>query len=132
MARPGIFKSIKEWGKKAASKAGKFVEKISKGIRQFQPVVDKITDFIPGGEEIDKYLNMGLDIADKVGEGLQEVGEGKNVFKTAAEKALEYLNMPKKPTNNKQLKNDAVPVDKFTQEMRSNKPKVPFLNNKLN
>ncbi len=124
-ARPGVLSSIKNWLKKGSDKVGKFVEKTAKTIRKYQPLIDKVTDFIPGGEEIDKYLNVGLDIAEKTGEGLQEIGKGKNVIKTAAQKAMEYLNM----TSENQKPNENKPSSR-SQKQDNSQPS--FLSNKLN
>lgn len=124
MTRPGIWNSVKNWGKKAADKVGKFVQKTTKEIRKYQPLIDKITDFIPNvGDEIDKYIDMGLNAAEKIGEGLEDIGKGKNVIKTAAQKAMEYLNAP-------------MGAQSSSLTSGSNKPSKPnqpsFLGNKLN
>lgn len=120
--RPGFLQSIKNWGKKAASKAGKFVENVAKGVRKLKPVIDRVTDFIPGvGDQIDKYLNLGLDAADKIGEGLTDIGNGANVIETVGKKALEFMNAPSFPSNQNRIA-----------DQQSQKPKESFLNNVLN
>lgn len=124
VARPGFLKSIKEWGKKIADKAGGFIDKTTKFLRKYQPVVDKITDFIPGGDKIDEYLDKGLKIAEKTGEGLRDIGKGKNVIKTIANKTGEYLmdkSSSNDPTNNNKQKAIKKPPKTFS-----------FLDNKLN
>lgn len=119
--RPGWLKSVKEWGKKFADKAGTFIDKAAKTIRNFQPVIDKVTDFIPGGDKIDEYVDKGLRIAEKTGEGLRDIGRGQNVGKVIANKTMDYI-----------MDRDNKPKQKPRNKGSQNQQKSSFLNNKLN
>ena len=52
-------------------------------MKKIRPVVDTITDFIPGvGDTVDKVYDVISNVADKGGSALQSIGQGENVIET--------------------------------------------------
>ena len=75
-------KKVKMFAEKLATKTAGFVKKGSKIIKKIKPVVDVVTDFIPYGDTIDKAIDIGVKVADKFGNVLEDAGRGKNVMKS--------------------------------------------------
>ena len=78
-----FWKNIKNFGKKLAAGAAKVFKPVGKIMQNLKPVVDTVTDFIPGvGDTIDKVYDVVENVATKGGKLLEDVGKGKNVVRS--------------------------------------------------
>lgn len=96
-----FFKRIKEAGKKLASKTGAFIQKGAKYAEKLQPVLKVVSDFIPYGDVIEKGVELGTELAERGGNVLKKIGDGRNVFKALEEEFDDFeTDLVSKPVNN--------------------------------
>lgn len=135
------YKKIKEGAKKILTKVGTFLNKGAKVVDKIKPIVKVAKEFIPYGDAIDQGLEIGQNIAEKAGEMMQKIGEGKNVRKVIKEgfttkKDVKTTNSIKQVTQENQ--NSVINFDNQSPEFLSRnppktQPKQPsFMNNILN
>lgn len=117
----GFHQKLTKLGRKVIDKGPQVLDKIIDVGKKLKPVVDGITDFIPGNEIIDKVYDTGLSIAQKGRDALQRVQDtfGSNKTQVIASK-------PPTRSNSvvKQIKRSQSVLDKIKNKPPSRPPSV--------
>lgn len=91
---PGKLKNVKNLWNRIKEKGGAILNKVSNVMKKLKPVVDTVTDFVPGiGDKIDKVYDIvqqGADVGGKLLTNQESRDKAKQLLKTGIDDIREH------------------------------------------